>query len=77
MRDFEAVHARLKAMLTSYEDPTLATLLSPELARRRQGKACFNFTRVDEKLLGELGDLTARAIPGFKERAEAPATRRR
>jgi len=33
--------------------------LSPELARRRQGKSCFNFTRVDDALFDELEDVTA------------------
>ena len=31
----------------------------PELRRRMQGKACFNFTRVDEALFAELATLTA------------------
>ena len=33
--------------------------LTPELARRRQGKTCFNFTRVDDALFDELEDVTA------------------
>lgn len=37
--------------------------ISPELAKRKQGKACFNFTAVDEKLFAELEKLTA---DGFK-----------
>lgn len=35
------------------------TVISPELAKRRQGKSCFNFTRIDEGLFDELADLTA------------------
>ena len=35
------------------------TVISPELTRRRQGKSCFNFTRIDEGLFDELADLTA------------------
>ena len=34
------------------------TPISPELTRRRQGKSCFNFTRVDDALFDELADLT-------------------
>jgi hypothetical protein len=37
--------------------------ISPELAKRKQGNACFNFTAVDEKLFAELEKLTA---DGFK-----------
>ena len=37
--------------------------ISPELAKRKQGKACFNFTAVDETLFAELEKLTA---DGFK-----------
>ena len=33
--------------------------LSPELARRRQGKSCFNFTRIDDALFDELEEVTA------------------
>src|SRR5438874_2689054 len=32
--------------------------ISPELKKRKQGKACFNFTKVDDKLFSELADLT-------------------
>ena len=35
------------------------TAISPELTKRRQGKSCFNFTRIDEGLFDELADLTA------------------
>ena len=37
--------------------------ISPELAKRKQGKACFNFTAMDETLFAELEKLTA---DGFK-----------
>ena len=37
--------------------------ISPELAKRKQGNACFNFTTVDETLFAELEKLTA---DGFK-----------
>lgn len=35
------------------------TVISPELAKRRQGKSCFNFTKIDDALFDELADLTA------------------
>ena len=34
-----------------YGLPELLADISPELRRRMQGKACFNFTRVDERAL--------------------------
>jgi hypothetical protein len=48
-------------LMRLYEDPALAADLSPALAKRRQGKTCFNFTRVDEALFEELATLTRRA----------------
>ena len=41
------------------------------------GKACFNFTNVDEALFSELEALTARTVPEFRETAEAAAAGRR
>ena len=38
-------------------DPSLLDGASPELRRRMQGKSCFNFTKVDEPLIGELESL--------------------
>jgi hypothetical protein len=64
-------------LMPIYASPELAASVSPELAKRKQGKSCFNFTKVDEPLLDELEDLTARGIPGFREVAEAAAADRR
>jgi len=57
-------------LMPVYGNPALASTISPALAKRRQGKACFNFTKVDETLLTELAALTARSIPGWREQAE-------
>jgi hypothetical protein len=40
--------------------------MSPELKNRMQGKACFNFTAVDELLFKELADLTRAGYDNFK-----------
>jgi hypothetical protein len=40
--------------------------LSPALKKRMQGKACFNFTAVDEPLFEELAALTDRGYQRFK-----------
>jgi hypothetical protein len=45
-------------LMPIYVEPSLLDGISPELRRRMQGKSCFNFTRVDEALLGELAELT-------------------
>ena len=60
-------------LMPVYASSELAATISPELGRRRQGKACFNFTKVDEALFAELESLTARGIPGFRAVAEARA----
>ena len=41
--------------------------LSPELKKRMQGKSCFNFTRVDEALFRELGELTRIGYERFQK----------
>ena len=64
-------------LMPVYASPELDASVSPALRKRKQGKACFNFTKIDEGLLAELSDLTARGIPGFRERAEAIAATRR
>jgi hypothetical protein len=64
-------------LMPVYATPELAATISPELAGRRQGKACFNFKKVDERLFAELEDLTERGIPGFRAIAEEAAVGRR
>jgi hypothetical protein len=62
-------------LMPVYVSPEAASV-SPALAKRKQGKACFNFSRVDEGLLAELDALTARVIPGFRAVAEQAAVGR-
>jgi hypothetical protein len=64
-------------LMPVYVSPELAASVSPALAKRKQGKACFNFTKVDEPLLAELDELTGRSIRGFRGVAEAAAAGRR
>jgi hypothetical protein len=51
-----------------YMFPELMEGLSPELKERMQGKACFNFTSVDEGLFQELAALTSRGFEAFRRR---------
>jgi hypothetical protein len=64
-------------LMPVYATPRLIESLSPELRKRMQGKACFNFTKVDEPLLAELDALTARGMPGYRAMAEQLAATRR
>lgn len=45
-------------LMPLYVRPELADGISPELAKRKQGKTCFNFARSDDTLFAELGRLT-------------------
>ena len=48
-------------LMPLYGDLALSESVSPALAKRRQGKTCFNFKTVDEGLFTELAQLTRRA----------------
>jgi hypothetical protein len=58
-------------LMPVYALPELAASVSPALQRRKQGKSCFNFTKIDEPLFAELDALAGRGIPGFREVAQA------
>lgn len=47
-----------------YAQPSLGEMISPALARRRQGKSCFNFRTEESELFAELATLTERAAAG-------------
>jgi hypothetical protein len=64
-------------LMPLYARPELEAVVSPDLMKRKQGKSCFNFTRVDEGLFAELDSLAGRVIPGFRATAEAAAAARR
>ena len=48
-----------------YFNPALQATVSPELAKRKQGKTCFNFQRPDPILFAQLDALTLRGREGF------------
>ena len=52
-------------LMPVYAWPSLLEGASLDLLRRRQGKSCFNFSRVDEPLFAELSDLTRRSIERY------------
>jgi hypothetical protein len=53
-------------LLPVYFAPELLKGMSPALKKRMPGKACFNFTTVDEACFAELGRLTATGLKVFK-----------
>lgn len=53
-------------LMSLYYTTQLSNGMSPALKKRRQGKACFNFTAVDQDCFAELGRLTAAGLKIFK-----------
>lgn len=60
MKNYVSFH-----LMPVYMNPALQKQISPELKKRMQGKACFNLTAPDEKLFGELAELTATGMKHF------------
>lgn len=52
-------------LMPVYVFPELLEGMSPELQKRMQGKSCFNFTTVDERLFEELARLTETGFNRF------------
>ena len=50
-----------------YMNPKLQASISKELKTRMQGKSCFNFKKIDEKVFKELDQLTANSIDAMKK----------
>ncbi len=49
-----------------YMNPRLLAGMSAALRKRMQGKSCFNFTQVDDVLLGELGELVEKCVAFYR-----------
>ena len=54
-------------LMSVYACPDLLKSMSPELKKRMQGKSCFNFKKVDEKLFKELAQLTRAGAAQFSD----------
>ncbi len=50
-----------------YVSPDLLKDISPELRKRMQGKSCFNFKEVDDRLFKELAALTEKSYKNLRE----------
>jgi len=53
-------------LLAAYYSPGLLKDMSPALKKRMQGKACFNFTAVDQECFAELARLISAGLKKFK-----------
>jgi hypothetical protein len=56
-------------LMPIYACSDLLKQISPELKKRMQGKSCFNFKKVDEKLFRELAKLTKLGFQKFNDAA--------
>jgi hypothetical protein len=54
-------------LMSVYVCPDLMKSISPELKKRMQGKSCFNFKTVEEKLFKELAKLTKAGFEKFND----------
>src|SRR5712692_8180548 len=54
-------------LMSVYACPQLLKGMSPGLKKRMQGKSCFNFKEVDEKLFKELDKLTKAGAARFND----------
>lgn len=63
-------------LMPVYVNPELLATISPDLKKRMQGKSCFNFKTVDEKLFKELAKLTRRGLQDFRARGYLKRSRK-
>jgi hypothetical protein len=54
-------------LMSVYASPEEMKSMSPELKKRMQGKSCFNFKEVDEKLFQELQKLAKAGAAKFSD----------
>ncbi len=54
-------------LMPVYAFPKMLESISPELRKRMQGKSCFNFKTVDDKLFKELARLTEAGLVKFND----------
>ncbi len=54
-------------LMSVYAIPDLLKGMSPELKKRMQGKSCFNFKEIDNRLLKELATLTRAGAEKFSD----------
>ena len=52
-------------LMSAYNSPESLKTMSPALKKRMQGKACFNFTTVDEECFAELSRMAQAGLKRF------------
>jgi len=57
-------------LMPVYMFPDLLKDISPELRKRMQGKACFNFKKIEPDLFEELSGLTRKGFEKFRTSKE-------
>ena len=55
-------------LMPIHAQPELLDDVSDTLKKRMQGKACFNFTKIDKELFAELAELTQQSFGAFKQK---------
>jgi len=55
-------------LMSIYAVPELLEDMSPDLRKRMQGKSCFNFKEIDQKLFRELKTLTKAGATKFTDK---------
>lgn len=55
-------------LLFLYFNPAALKMISPALKKRMQGKACFNFSAIDEVCFAELKGLLAEALKRYQSK---------
>jgi len=63
-------------LMPLYMNAAMQKRVTPALKKRMQGKACFNFTEVDENLFASLAELVGAASAGYSAWLEAGGIRR-
>ena len=63
-------------LMSVYASPDLLQKISPELKKRMQGKSCFNFKELDQKLFAELKTLTKDGAAKFSDQKFIEGLRR-
>jgi hypothetical protein len=64
-------------LMPLYMNAAMQKRVSPALKKRMQGKACFNFTEVDENLFADLAELVRTAAAGYPAWLEAARSQRK
>jgi hypothetical protein len=54
-------------LMPLYMNPALASGISADLKKRKQGKTCFNFENPDRRLFAKLAGLTKRSFEYFRK----------